>query len=125
MHKSPASTQCTIAFISWVASSAALYSWQVHGVEQAGSLFVFWMWFLAILQCVTAYLVLRYEPPSLSRRIAVVARIDLVIHLFFTAALVWVGYVVLPFIFLLSLVLWGAARAGYDNQGERKEPSHA
>lgn len=108
------------------AAGLALFAWQVKGVEQAGSLFVFWMWFVAILFSLN-FFGSNKPPEKRARKSRALLCLNLPVWLFFTAALVWAGYAFLPSVMVFGLIATHALQSKYDDQGNLKksEGAHA
>lgn len=104
---------------------AALYFWQIHGVDQAGNLFVFWMWVVAITTCLSLFVPRKSLPKTRPPRSAAFEALHIGMRLMFIAALVWVGYVVLPAFLALGLLGQWSVTTMYGRDGKLKEARNA
>ncbi|MFT0533964.1 hypothetical protein ACMHYJ_14215 [Castellaniella hirudinis] len=102
-----------------IAAGTALYAWQVLGVEQAGNVFIFWMWFVAILFSFS-FLASFDLPKKLPRKNRLLTWMNLSVWLFFIGALVWIGYVFLPSVLVFGLLATHILQSKYDKDGNLK-----
>ncbi|WP_322997166.1 hypothetical protein [Castellaniella sp.] len=102
-----------------IAAGAALYAWRVLGVEQAGNVFIFWMWFVAILFSFS-FLASFDLPKKRLRKNRLLTWMNLSAWLFFVGTLVWIGYVFLPSVLAFGLIAAHILQSKYDKDGNLK-----
>ena len=85
------------------------YIWIAHGIEAAGSVIVFWLWFLSIVRILVGF---SADKSSFDRnpRPSGFGGYNLLTEVTTISALVWMGYMWLPAIYLLGVLLVEAAR---------------
>lgn len=125
MSEQTIATRFAVNTFVHIAAGAALYAWQILGIERAGNVFVFWMWFVGVLFFVS-FLALPNPPKKRARKNRVLLCLNLSAWLFFTGALVWLGYVFLPSVLVFGLIGTHALESKYDDEGNlrAKEGTH-
>lgn len=88
---------------------ALFYAWQVENVEQAGNVVVFWCWFIAIVR-VLCGMVADKSLFSDKPRPAGFGWYHAVTDVAMISALVWVGFLWLPALYLFGAIMMEGAR---------------
>lgn len=98
-----------LAITIYIVLAAAFYAWQVLGFAGAGNIFLFYAWVAAITKVIGGFALDKDEfaksprppwfvPYHYASEVAIVI------------ALVWIGYIWLPAIYLLGMMMVEAAR---------------
>lgn len=88
---------------------ALFYVWQVNGIEQAGNVAVFWVWFMVVIKILAGASADKTTFADKPRPAGFVWY-HAVTEVALISALVWVGYVWLPAFYLLGSLMMEGAR---------------
>lgn len=123
MSEHTITTRFAIAICTHAGAGSCLYAWHVEGIEQAGNVFIFWMWFAATLFAL--HLVLLVSPPNeRPPKNPALAVLNTSAWFFFIVSLVWTGYVTLPAFLVFGLVVERVFESRYDSDGSLKPKEH-
>ncbi|GHU37671.1 hypothetical protein AGMMS50256_35920 [Betaproteobacteria bacterium] len=107
-------------FLSSVAVDAifaALFVWGViYGNENAANVFLFFTWFYVLSLWLLAGVMMSVKPSdrlvARSRWLTFHDNVKLFIRIIFVVAMVWVGWIALPALYLIGyLLVWGAKKS--------------
>lgn len=107
------------------ATFSCLYAWKVHGIDPAGNLFLFWMWFVAAMGCVLLFTPRKYMSKTTYPKNSFLAALSWIEGLILIALLVWFGSFVLAVFFVIGLFGRIAYASAYDCDGKLKDVGHA
>lgn len=105
----------------------ALYAWKVDGIQTAGNLLQFWLWFLVIVACLIAAIPNKDLPAAVPPRQVILSTVNLTCWLVMIGALAAFGHFVLAGFLVWMLIVLRTNRARYDDAGnlKAKEPTNA
>lgn len=107
------------------ATFSCLYAWKVHGINPAGNLFLFWMWFVAVMGCVLLFMPRKYMAKTTYPQSPLLGALFRIEGGILIALLVWFGNFVLAVFFVIGLFGRIAYASYYDRDGKLKEVGHA
>jgi len=85
------------------------YVWRFEGIEQAGNVVVFWLWFVTVVRTLIGF-ACNKKMFAEQKRPAGFGWYHAITEIALITALVWIGYILLPALYLLGLSLSEAAR---------------
>lgn len=101
-----------------------LYAWKVRGIDPAGNLFLFWMWFVAAVGCVLLLIPRKYAAKTTQPKIPSLQICDLATEIILIGLLAWFGHFVLAAFYVAGLLGRAANSSMYDQSGKLKVVSN-
>lgn len=107
-----------------VITFVCLYAWKVRGIDPAGNLFLFWMWFVAAVGCILLLIPRKYAAKTTHPKIPSLQICDLATEIILVGLLAWFGHFVLAAVYVVGLLGRAANSNMYDQSGKLKAVSN-